>query len=44
MLKVEEYGRICRAYRDGMSIREIARTYGHSRRKIREARGGEPRP
>ena len=45
MLKVEEYGRIRRAYRDGMSIREIARTYGHSRRKIREALAeAEPRP
>ncbi len=37
MLKVEDYGRIRRAHRDGMSIREIARTFGHSRRKIREA-------
>lgn len=37
MLRVEEYGRIRRAHRDGMSIREIARTFGHSRRKIREA-------
>jgi transposase len=45
MLKVEEYGRIRRAHRDGMSIREIARTYGHSRRKIREALAeAEPRP
>lgn len=44
MLKVEEYGRIRRAHRDGMSIREIARTYGHSRRKIREALAeAEPR-
>jgi transposase len=37
MLKVEDYGRIRRAHRDGMGIREIARTFGHSRRKIREA-------
>jgi transposase len=45
MLKVEEYGRIRRAHRDGMSIREIARTFGHSRRKIREALAqAEPRP
>ena len=45
MLKVEEYGRIRRAHRDGMSIREIARTLGHSRRKIREALAQpEPRP
>lgn len=45
MLKVEEYGRIRRAHRDGMSIREIARTYGHSRRKIRQVLvEPEPRP
>ena len=45
MLKVEDYGRIRRAHRDGMGIREIARTFGHSRRKIREALGeAEPRP
>jgi transposase len=43
MLKVEDYGRIRRAHRDGMGIREIARTFGHSRRKIREAlRQSEP--
>jgi transposase len=45
MLKVEDYGRIRRAHRDGMSIREIAQTFGHSRRKIREALAeAEPRP
>ncbi len=45
MLKVEDYGRIRRAHRDGMSIREIARTFGHSRRKIRAALAQpEPRP
>ena len=45
MLKVEDYGRIRRAHRDGMSIREIARVYGHSRRKIREALvEAEPHP
>lgn len=46
MLTVYDYGRIRRAYRDGMSIREIARTFHHSRRKIREVvRGsGEPQP
>jgi len=45
MLKVEDYGRIRRAHRDGMSIREMARTFGHSRRKIREAlAAAEPRP
>jgi transposase len=37
MLTVEDYGRIRRAYRDGMSIRAIARQYHHSRRKVREA-------
>ena len=45
MLKVEDYGRIRRAHRDGMSIREIAWTFGHSRRKIREAlTAAEPQP
>lgn len=46
MLTVDDYGRIRRAHRDGMSIHEIARTFGHSRRKIREVlRGsGEPQP
>jgi transposase len=45
MLKVEEYGRIRRAHRDGMCIREIARTFGHSRRKIRAVLAqSEPRP
>ena len=37
MLTVEHYGRIRRAHRDGMSIRAIARTFHHSRRKVREA-------
>jgi len=36
MLTVDEYGRIRRAHRHGMSIREIARTLRHSRRKIRQ--------
>ena len=45
MLKVEDYGRIRRAHRDGMGIREIARSFGHSRRKIREAlKAAEPQP
>jgi transposase len=45
MLKVEDYGRIRRAHRDGMCIREIARTFGHSRRKIRAVLAeSEPRP
>src|SRR5690349_748557 len=37
MLTVEDYGRIRRALRDGQSIRSIARTFRHSRRKIRQA-------
>jgi transposase len=37
MLKVDDYARIRRAHRDGMTIRSIARQYHHSRRKIREA-------
>ena len=45
MLTVEDYGRIRIAHRDGMSIRQIARRYGHSRRKIRQVLGeSEPRP
>lgn len=35
MLTVDIYGKIRRAHRDGMSIRDIARTFHHSRRKIR---------
>lgn len=37
MLTVEDYGRIRRAHRDGLSIRAIARRLHHSRRKVREA-------
>lgn len=37
MLTVEDYGVIRRAHRDDMSIRAIARTFHHSRRKVREA-------
>src|SRR5690606_20772816 len=46
MLTVDDYGRIRRAHRDGMSIREIAQKFHHSRRKVREVlRGlGEPTP
>jgi len=46
MLTVDDYGRIRRAHRDGMSIREIARTFHHSRKKIREVlkSSGEPQP
>jgi len=35
MLTVDRYAKIRLAHRDGMSIREIARTFGHSRRKVR---------
>src|SRR3990172_6115150 len=37
MLTVDDYGQIRGAHRDGMSLRAIARTFHHSRRKIREA-------
>lgn len=44
MLTVDDYARIRRAHRDGMSVREIARRFHHSRRKVREAlREPEPR-
>ena len=37
MVKVDEYARIRQAHRqDKMSIRELARRFHHSRRKIRE--------
>jgi transposase len=36
VLTVDDYGAIRRAHRDRMSIREIARTYHHSRYKIRQ--------
>lgn len=36
MLTVDDYGTIRRAHRDGMSIRDLARTFHHSRAKIRE--------
>lgn len=35
MLKVDDYVKIRLAHRDGMSIREIARVYRHSRKKVR---------
>lgn len=41
---MDDYGRIRRAHRDGLSIREIARTFHHSRRKIREVLHGEGQP
>lgn len=45
MLTVEDYARIRRTHRDGMSIHEIARRYRHSRRTIRQAlRSAEPEP
>jgi len=45
MLTVEDYGKIRIAHRDGMSIRQIARRYAHSRRKIRQVlQESEPRP
>lgn len=44
MLTVDEYGVIRRAHRDGISIRGIARSFRHSRRKVREALANpEPR-
>lgn len=45
MLTVDDYGTIRRAHRDGMSIREIARTFRHSRRKVRQVLAeAQPRP
>jgi len=45
MLTVDDYARIRWAYRDGMRIREIARRFHHSRRKVREALARpEPEP
>ena len=44
MLTVDEYGRIRRAHRDGMSIREIAREFHHSRYKVREVLHGDGEP
>ena len=36
MLTVDDYAKIRIAHRDGMPIRAIARTFKHSRRKVRE--------
>src|SRR4051794_3913724 len=45
MLTVYQYGEIRRAHRDGMRIREIAATFHHSRRKVRQILAdAEPRP
>jgi transposase len=45
MLTVDDYATIRLAHRDGMSIREIARTFEHSRRKVREILANpQPKP
>ncbi len=44
MLTVNHYARIRGAYRDGMSICEIARTFHHSRRKVRAVLKGDGEP
>ena len=43
MLTVDDYATIRLAYRDGMSIRNIARTFRHSRDKVRQVLN-EPQP
>src|SRR4051794_12243229 len=45
MLTVDDYGQIRRAFRDGMSIHEIARTFHRSRSKIRQVLAqAQPKP
>src|SRR5438128_3387286 len=45
MVTMDEYARIRLAHRDGMSIRAIARTFHHSRHKVRQILdNAEPRP
>jgi len=45
MLTVDDYARIRRTYRDGMSLRAIAREFGHSWRKVRQVvEQPEPKP
>ena len=45
MVTVDQYARIRRAHRDGLSIRTLARQFQHSRRKIREiVATPEPKP
>ena len=45
MLTVDDYAKIRLAHRDKMSIREIARRFGHSRRKVREILANpQPKP
>ena len=41
---MDDYGRIRRAHRDGMSIREIAKQFHHSRQKVRQILRGETEP
>ena len=45
MLTVDDYAKIRVAHRDGMPIRAIARTFKHSRRKVREILANpQPKP
>ena len=45
MVTVDDYGAIRRARRDGMSIRQIARQFGHSRKTVRHAlKNADPHP
>lgn len=45
MLTVDDYAKIRLAHRDGMSIHEIARTFHHSRSKVRQILAeAEPKP
>ncbi len=45
MLTVDDYGAIRRAFRDGMTIKRIAREFRHSRNTIRKIlRDSEPNP
>jgi transposase len=45
MVTVDDYGAIRRARRDGLSIRQIARQFGHSRKTMRHAlEHAEPHP
>jgi transposase len=45
VLTVDDYGAIRRARRDGLSIRQIARNFGHSRKTVRHALiHAEPHP
>jgi hypothetical protein len=45
MLTVDDYAKSRLAHRDGMSIRDSARTFGHSRRKVRQVLAqAQPKP